>query len=86
LTVGGHPLPPVSFDSTTDNLADLNKVNWGITASVGVAYLCSEHHQLFLDLRGEYGLRAVQKDTANNGSSNTGNAVLSLGYKYSFGH
>jgi len=85
LTIGGQPLPPVSFDSTTDNLGDLNKVNWGVTAGIGVAYLFCERHQLFLDLRGEYGLRAVQKDTATNGNSNTGNLVLSLGYMYSFG-
>ena len=85
LTMGGQPLPPVSFDSTTDNLGDLNKVNWGVIAGVGVTYLFNPRHQLFLDLRGEYGLRAVQKDTATDGNSNTGCAVLSLGYKYSFG-
>ena len=85
LTMGGQPLPPVSFDSTTDNLGDLNKVNWGVTAGVGVTYLFTPNHQFFLDLRGEYGLRAVQKDTATNGSSSTGCAVLALGYKYSFG-
>ena len=85
LAVNGQPLPPVSSDPTTDNLGDLNKVNWGVIAGVGVAYLFNQQHQLFLDLRGEYGLRAVQKDTATTGSSNTGNAVLSLGYMFNFG-
>ena len=56
-----------------------------VTAGVGVTYLFTPNHQFFLDLRGEYGLRAVQKDTATNGSSSTGCAVLALGYKYSFG-
>lgn len=85
LAVNGRPLPPVSFDSTTDNLGDLNKVNWGVTAGAGITYVFLQRHQLFLDIRGEYGLRSVQKDTAANGNSNTGNAVFSLGYKYCFG-
>ena len=37
------------------------------------------------DLRGAYGLRAVQEDTAANGRSHTGQAVLSVGYMFKFG-
>ena len=84
LAMNGQLLPPVSFDANTDVKGDLNEVNWGIVGGVGVAYLINPQHQLLLDLRGEYGLRAVQKDTATNGSSNTGNAVLSVGYLFRF--
>ncbi|MCX6995609.1 MAG: porin family protein [Kiritimatiellaeota bacterium] len=68
LAMNGQPLPPVSFDANTDVKSDLNEVNWGIIGGVGVAYLFNPQHQLLLDLRGEYGLRAVQKDTATNRS------------------
>ena len=85
LAMNGQVLPPVSFDANTDVKSDLNEVNWGIIGGVGVAYLFNQQHQILLDLRGEYGLRAVQKDTATNGSSNTGCAVLSVGYVFNFG-
>jgi hypothetical protein len=73
------------FDEDTDVKSDLHEVNWGVTAGLGVSYVVCERHQLFLDVRGEYGLRSVQKNTERDGESNTGNAVFSLGYKYCFG-
>ena len=79
---GGQPF---SFDANTDVANGIHDINWGVTAGVGLAYLVTPQHQFFLDLRGELGLRAVQKDTATNGNSTTGNAVLSVGYMFNFG-
>jgi hypothetical protein len=85
LTIGGQPLPPVSFDAETDVKDELNEVNVGITAGVGLVYRINDRHQLFLDIRGEYGLIPVQKDTDVNGKSHTGGAVFSLGYMFHLG-
>jgi hypothetical protein len=85
LTLGGQPLPPVSFDANTDVKNRLNDVNAGITAGVGLAYLIGEHHQVFLDIRGQYGLIPLQKDTDTDGESHAGCVVFSLGYMFHFG-
>jgi hypothetical protein len=85
LTVDGYELPAVSFNADTNVKSDLNKVNMGITAGVGIEYVVTDSKVLFFDVRGAYGLRSVQKDTDTNGSSNTGDAVFSFGYKVNFG-
>ncbi|MGO9148045.1 MAG: porin family protein [Desulfomonilia bacterium] len=85
LTIEGQPLPPSSFDADTNVKGDLNKVNAGIMAGGGVGYMINNYSQIFIDIRGEYGLRSVQKDTAQDGRSNTGCAVFSVGYKYKIG-
>ena len=74
-----------SLDSNTDVANGLHDINWGVTAGIDIAYLITPQHQLFFDLRGEYGLRAVAKDTATNGNSSTGDAVFSFGYMFNFG-
>ena len=76
--------PPVSFDATTNVRGDLNKFNAGAMAGIGVGYLFG-YDEIYVDVRGEYGLTAVQKDTSQNGRSNTGSAAVLLGYKHSFG-
>jgi hypothetical protein len=85
LTVGGQPLPPMPFDADTNIKDDLQDFNWGVTAGLGLAYLFTPQHQLFLDIRGEYGLRGVQRDTETNGDSNVGAAIFSIGYLFNFG-
>lgn len=83
LAINGRPLPPVSFDRDTDVKDDLNAFNWGLTAGVGVEYKVADGHWLHFDIRGEYGLRYVQKDD-RNGESHTGCASFLLGYQYRF--
>lgn len=85
LTIEGQPLPPFSFDADTNVKNDLNTVNWGIMAGVGMGYMLNDHNEIFFKIHGEYGLRSVQKNTASNGSSNTGCLVFSIGYKYKLG-
>jgi hypothetical protein len=85
LTVDGQALPAQSFDADTDIKSELNDWNVGLTAGVGVAYRLDDRHQLFLDVRGEYGLISIQKNTATSGSSKTGCASMLLGYKLNFG-
>jgi hypothetical protein len=77
--------PPVSFDATTNVRSDLNRFNVGAMAGIGVGYLLGRRNEVYVDVRGEYGLTAVQKDTSQNGRSNAGSAAVLLGYKHSFG-
>jgi hypothetical protein len=81
----GAPSFPVSFNARTDVREDINELNFGVTAGVGLAYMINKMNQVYLDIRGEYGLTSIQKDTETNGDSNTGAAILSLGYKGIFG-
>lgn len=54
-------------------------------AGIGVGYRVGRRDEVYIDVRGEYGLTAVQKDTSQNGRSNTGSAAVLLGYKHTFG-
>ena len=84
---GTTPLTPgpVSFKATTDVKDKLHDVNVGITAGLGLAYMLAERHQVFLDIRGQYGLIPIQKDTDLNGDSHAGAVLFLLGYMYRFG-
>jgi Outer membrane protein beta-barrel domain len=84
LTLNGTALPPVSFDADTNVKGDLHSTNVGIMGGVGTGYLFNPDNEIFLDVRGEYGLTTVQRDTELNGNSHTGSAVLSIGYKHRF--
>lgn len=76
---------PVSFDANTNVRGSLNKFNVGLMAGAGIGYLLDPCNMLYFDIRGEYGLTSVQKNTARDGRSNTGSAAFLLGYKYCFG-
>jgi hypothetical protein len=72
---------PQSFDATTDVKSSINPVNIGITGGVGFVQKVGKG-ELFLDLRGAYGLTKVQKDS-QNGSSHNGYLLTALGYAIS---
>ena len=81
----GLPLPPVSFHADTDVKDELNTVNAGIVAGLGLAYMLTDRQQIFLDVRGQYGFITLQKDTSSDGESHAGAIVFSLGYMLRFG-
>jgi hypothetical protein len=83
LSVDGYPVPAQSFDAETNVKSSLREFNWGVTAGLGAEYLIARKHALFVEVRGEYGLRTVQNDSSN-GSSNTGCALFTIGYLYRF--
>jgi hypothetical protein len=84
LTIEGQPIPPQDFGARTDVRNGLWRFNCGATAGGGTEFLLAPGHRLFLEVRGEYGLRTIQKDHSN-GTSNTGCAEFLVGYKYGFG-
>jgi hypothetical protein len=71
----------VPFGATTDIKSDINAFNFGLTGGIGFEQKAGKG-QLFLDLRGAYGLTTVQKDS-KNGESHNGYLLISLGYTIS---
>jgi Outer membrane protein beta-barrel domain len=83
LTVQGYPVPEQNFTANTNITSDIHKFNVGVTGGVGLAYPFGKN-EIFLDVRGEYGLLNIQKYSAD-GKDNTGNLLISLGYSFRLG-
>jgi hypothetical protein len=73
---------PVEFNATTDITSSINKINLGVTGGVGFLQKAGSG-DIFLDVRGAYGMIVIQRDP-NNGSSHSGNLLLDLGYAFHF--
>lgn len=79
---GGYiPVPAQSFEASTDATNSINEVNFGIAGGVGIILPVTTRSCLSLDVRGLYGFTNVQK-YAEDGTSHTGNLIVSLGYSY----
>jgi opacity protein-like surface antigen len=81
LPPNGDPLPPIPFDATTDIKNDVNKNNFGFTGGGGVEIPFGKNYLIF-DARVSRGLLSIQRDTASNGNSKTGNIVVSIGWAF----
>ena len=75
----GVPVPPLNFNSDTDTRGDVHPFNWGVQAGLGVTRSLGPG-AIELEARGGYGLAVVQRDTGANGTNNTGNLVITIGY------
>jgi hypothetical protein len=75
---------PTSFDANTDITSSIHRFNIGVTGGGGLFCHLDRNDKLFVDARFEYGLINIQKYSAD-GSNNTGNLLLSLGYAHRFG-
>ncbi|NIG54203.1 porin family protein [Chitinophaga sp. Cy-1792] len=77
-----HPTTPtpVNMDSDNDIKDQLNKVNFGISGNVGLAYLFGKS-KIFIEGGGNYGFLNIQKGEAN-GKNNIGAGTVALGYAY----
>lgn len=82
LPPNGTPIPPVSFDATTDIINDVNRNNFGVTGGGGLLIPSGKKNNFIIDVRVARGLRHIQKNTALNGESRTGNFVVSFGYVF----
>ena len=78
------PIPPQSFNATTDIYSSLNKVNAGLTGGAGIIYPISDSQNLILEVKGLYGLTTIQKYSAD-GKSHTGNLIVEAGYEFNLG-
>lgn len=84
LTVQGYPVPAQDFTANTDITSSLKRFNVGVTGGVGLALPMDARNKIFFDARFEYGFINIQKYSAD-GSNNTGNVLLSLGWSHRFG-
>ena len=71
-----------SFNASTSITSDINTVNFGLTGGAGFAQMFNSG-EVFLDVRGAYGLTVIQKVSAN-GSSHNGNLLIDMGYALHF--
>jgi hypothetical protein len=77
----GQPFT-VPFNASTDITSDINTVNFGLTGGAGFEQMFNSS-EVFLDVRGAYGLTVIQKVSAN-GNSHNGNLLIDLGYALHF--
>lgn len=79
---GGYtPLPPQSFDASTNVTSSVHTVNFGIDGGVGIMLPVSALSDFLVNVHGLYGLTDIQK-YAVDGTSHTGNLIISIGYSY----
>ncbi len=81
LPPNGTPFPVIPFDADTDVTDSLNRGNFGVTGGGGVRFPVGKNY-FFVDARAAYGLTTLQKNTITDGSSRTGNLVISVGYAF----
>jgi hypothetical protein len=67
-----------SFDAKTNITSDINKLNFGLTGGGGFSQQLGSG-EIFIDIRGSYGLKVIQK-LSQNGSSHNGNLLIDVGY------
>ncbi len=73
--------PSESFDANSSVKSSINEVNFGIAGGVGLIFPVTPKASVSLDVRGLYGLTNIQK-YAQDGTSHTGNLIISVGYCY----
>jgi hypothetical protein len=83
LTIQGYPVPAQNFTANTDITSSIKRFNVGVTGGVGLALPLDAHNRVFFDARFEYGFINIQK-YSEDGSNNTGNLLLSLGWSHRF--
>jgi hypothetical protein len=74
-----QPLPPKSFDATTDVKQDINSTNAGIAGGAGLALAAGPGDILFT-VHFSLGLANIQRDVELNGKNHTGAVVVTIGY------
>lgn len=71
-----------SFDANTDITSSINHLNFGFTGGGGYSQKMNSG-EVFVDVRGAYGLKVIQK-YSQNGSSHNGNLLIDVGYAFYF--
>jgi hypothetical protein len=74
-----QPLPPVSFDATTDVKESINDLNAGIAGGAGLGIRLGPGN-VIAAFHFSFGFTNIQKDVATGGKNNTGALIVTLGY------
>lgn len=68
----------------TENITDdIHRFNFGVIGSVGISCKLAQHHSIFIEGGGNYGLINMQKND-EHGQNRIGAGTLMLGYGFSF--
>ncbi len=79
---GGYiPLPAQSFDASSNVTSSLHTANFGIDGGIGIMLPVGSLSDISLNVHGLYGITVIQKSAAD-GTSHTGNLIISIGYSY----
>jgi hypothetical protein len=76
--VSGQPFPAQALNATNDITGSINRFNMGLTGGGGVSHKLYSGN-IFLDIRGAYGLLNIQK-YSTDGKSHNGNVCIAIGY------
>jgi hypothetical protein len=76
-----QPLPPLSFEASTDVKEDVHDVNAGIAGGIGVAFPAGPG-EIQAAFHFSVGLTTIQRDVETSGKNNTGAVVLTIGYAH----
>lgn len=71
----------VPMDNNRSIIDDVYRLNYGISANIGVSYGIAPRHSLIFEVGGNYSFRKLQK-SAENGQNRIGAATLVVGYAY----
>ena len=81
-TLAGAPAQGVIPMDNTRNITDeVHKVNYGVSANLGISYELAEHHNILVEVGGNYGFHKLQKST-ENGENRIGAATVVVGYAF----
>lgn len=72
---------PQSMKAKRTITDDVYRVNYGLSANIGVSYEIIPRHNILLEVGGNYSFRKLQKDS-ENGENRIGAATVVVGYAY----
>lgn len=75
------PQGAVPMDVNRSIIDDVYRVNYGVSANIGVSYEIAPRHNLLFEVGGNYSFRKLQK-SAENGENRIGAATVVVGYAY----
>lgn len=80
-SLGQKPQGEIPMDIDRSITDDLYKVNYGVSANVGIAYEVAPRHNILLEVGGNYGFRKLQKNP-EFGQNRIGAVTVTVGYAY----
>ncbi|MBX9781722.1 MAG: PorT family protein [Chitinophagaceae bacterium] len=79
LQINGNPLPPVSFNATTDIKESIKTINAGLQGGLGLQYKLGPGF-IFIEGRAIFGLVNIQTHPEQDGKNKTASIAAAVGY------
>ena len=78
---GVPPQGMLPMDNKRDITDEVNSINFGVSANLGISYKLTPLHSILFEVGGNYGFRKLQK-SIENGENRIGAATVVVGYSY----